>query len=115
MMRVLLVDDNESVRMTFAAILDDAGHAVTEADSVAAARSCLGATSFELALLDVHLGDGLGTALIPELRGAHPKITIAVLSGGGGGEPIDGADLVLAKGADPFQLLEQLERAVSAR
>jgi DNA-binding response OmpR family regulator len=114
-MRVLLVDDNESVRMTFAAILDDAGHAVTEADSVAAARTCLASGIFELALLDIHLGDGLGTALIPELRGAQPKIAIAVLSGGSGGERIDGADLVLAKGADPFQLLEQLERVVASR
>jgi DNA-binding response OmpR family regulator len=112
-MRVLLVDDNESVRMTFAAVLEDAGHAVTEADSLAAARACLAGAAFELALLDLHLSDGLGTALIPELRAAAPQLTIAMLTGGN--DPIDGADLVLAKGADPFELIEQLQRVVAAR
>ena len=39
-MRVLLVDDSDSVRLTLGAILEDAGHVVVEASSLAAARQC---------------------------------------------------------------------------
>jgi two-component system OmpR family response regulator len=111
MMRVLLVDDNEAVRMTLAAILEDAGHTIIEADSLAAARALLPDARYDLVLLDVHLGDGLGPSMIPELRAALPGITIALLTG----EPglPQGADLVLEKGADPFALMEQMEKAVA--
>jgi DNA-binding response OmpR family regulator len=109
-MRILLVDDSDAVRLTLAALLEDAGHAVTEADSLAAARGCLGGAPFDLVLLDVHLGDGLGPSFIPDVRAAFPAATIALLTGDA--EPIGGAELVLVKGADPMVLLDQIERAV---
>ena len=110
-MRILIVDDNDGVRLTLAAIFEDAGHDVTEADSLAAARKCLTAPSFDAVVLDVHLGDGFGPTLIPELRAACPAATIALLTGEPGAA--QGADLVLVKGADPLMLLAEIERAVA--
>jgi DNA-binding response OmpR family regulator len=110
-MRILIVDDSDSVRLTLAAIFEDAGHLVTQAESLAMARECLLGGGFDLVVLDVRLGDDHGPALIPEVRAALPSATIALLSGDPGLEK--GADVVLAKGGDPFELLERLERAVA--
>ena len=111
-MRVLLVDDNDSVRLTLSAIFEDAGHVVVEASSLASARRCLQDACFDLVLLDVHLTDGLGTSLIPEARAILPSATIAVLTGAP--TPVAGADVVFVKGDDPVRLLEQVERAVAS-
>jgi DNA-binding response OmpR family regulator len=113
MMRILLVDDSDAVRLTLAAILEDAGHVVIDVDSLASARAALIGATFDLVLLDVHLGDGLGPSLIPEVRAALPAATVALLTGEP--DPVEGADIVLVKGEDPFLLLEQMERAVARR
>jgi DNA-binding response OmpR family regulator len=108
-MRILLVDDSDMIRLTLGAVLEDAGHAVTEAESLRAARACIRKAPFDLVLLDVHLGDGLGPSLIPELRAALPAATIALLTGAA--DPPSGADLVLEKGSDPNAVLAEIERA----
>jgi DNA-binding response OmpR family regulator len=107
-MRILLVDDSDAIRLTLAALLEDAGHSVKEAESLAAARACLDGLQFDLVLLDVHLGDGLGPSLIPELRAALPAATIALLTGEN--EPAAAAELVLVKGGDPLALVDQIGR-----
>lgn len=107
-MRILLVDDSDSVRLTLAALLEEAGHVVREAESLAAARGCLAGAEFDLVLLDVHLSDGHGPSLIPELRTALPDVTIALLTGES--ELTSGAELVLIKGADPMELLDRISR-----
>jgi DNA-binding response OmpR family regulator len=111
-MRVLLVDDSDSVRLTLGAILEDAGHIVIEASTLASARRCLQDACFDLVVLDVHLGDGLGPSLIPEVRAALPGARIAVLTGAPAA--VDGADAVFVKGDDPLQLLEQMERTIAS-
>lgn len=110
-MRILLVDDSEALRLTLAAILEDAGHLVTEAESLASARGRLSGAGFDLVLLDVHLPDGRGPSLIAEVRNSSPAATIAVLTGAP--ERIDGADAVLVKGEDPELLLSQIERVAT--
>jgi two-component system OmpR family response regulator len=109
-MRILLVDDSETIRVTVAALLEDAGHVVTEAESLAAARGCLGGAAFDVVLLDVHLGDGLGPTLIPELRATHPAATIALLTGDAAAVK-GAADLVLSKATAPLALLARIEQA----
>jgi DNA-binding response OmpR family regulator len=112
-LRVLLVEDSESVRLTMEAVLELEGHVVASASSLVEARQLHSTGRFDLVLLDVHLGDGLGTELIPELRQLQPQAVVAILSG-----HIDdagGADLVLDKGQDPGELVRTLERAAAAR
>jgi DNA-binding response OmpR family regulator len=111
--RVLLVDDSDAVRLTLAAILEDAGHDVVEAHSVATGRMRLDA-SFDLVVLDHQLGDGFGSALIPEVRAAAPAATVIVLSGGHV-DPRPDADEVLLKGNDPDLLVQHMEGVVARR
>ena len=66
---VLLVDDDERVRTAVARMISFLGCTVVTADSVAAARrTCASRPRLDLAIVDVDLGDGLGTDLIDELR-----------------------------------------------
>jgi uncharacterized membrane protein YozB (DUF420 family)/CheY-like chemotaxis protein len=113
LMRILVVDDSELVRVTLVAILEDAGHVVAEADSLAAARRGLTDATLDLVVLDVHLPDGLGPSLIPDLRAALPGVTIVVLTGEP--TPVVGADLVLSKVDDPLRLLEYVRQVVAQR
>jgi DNA-binding NtrC family response regulator len=108
---VLLVDDDLGNRMTFAALLEDAGYRVTEAGNVAEARRRLAHGSFEMAILDLSLGDGLGTELVPELRRRTAHVVVALITGVSV-PPAPGVDVVLVKGADPGLHLRTLESAL---
>lgn len=114
-LRVLLVDDSDAVRITMGAIFEMMGHEVLLAETVAEARQLQGEGVYDVAVLDVHVGDDLGTDLIPELRVLQPRAVIAMLSGNPSAEAIDGADFVLAKGEDPEAIVKRLEQAVAAR
>lgn len=78
---VLVVDDLAATRAWLRQALEQAFGAVRidEAAALAPARALLRAgTAPELALVDLRLPDGNGTALIRELRRAHRDILIAV-------------------------------------
>lgn len=112
--RVLLVDDDDANRLTLGALLEDAGWEVLEAGSLADARRLLRGAPFAAAILDVHLGDGLGPTLIPELKKSSPSAALAVLSGSSD-ETFAGSDLSFAKADDPNVLLDRISRAVRER
>jgi CheY-like chemotaxis protein len=112
-LRVLLVDDSEQYRLTFAALLEDAGHLVTEASSLEEAGTRLAGGSFDLVVLDRHLGDEIGTALIPHIRRLSPGAAIALVSGSDAPPPSAEVDLVVVKGADPERVIESLVRLAS--
>jgi DNA-binding response OmpR family regulator len=111
-MKVLLVDDSEAVRLTMAALLEDAGHEVLEAGSLVAARGLL-ARAVDVAVLDLTLGDGSGAELIDELKRAHPRAAIVVLTGSEAVVADRRVDLVLRKGGDPGALVARLEQVVA--
>ena len=64
--RILLVDDNRALVENLAEILEEAGYAVHSAGSCAGALR-LAAEGFDVALVDLKLPDGDGTALAPQL------------------------------------------------
>ena len=109
--RVLVVDDAAGARLTMAALLEDAGYQVVEAESLAEGRARAAEGNYALAVIDLQLPDGLGTLLIPEFRRRQPAAVVAMLSGQTL-PPIDGVDLTLTKGEAPDQLLRQIDRAV---
>jgi len=113
--RILLVDDSEILRMTTAALLEDAGYQVVEAASLAQARASLAGEQLAAAIVDLHLRDGLGSALLPELRATHPLAAFILLSGSA--EPMADfqGDLYLIKGADPHELLARIGAAIERR
>jgi len=80
--RVLCVDDSPLVRVRAARMLDDHGLRVTALGSLTETRG-VDASTFAAALLDLELGDGLGTDLAEHLRRAAPALPIAFLTAGG--------------------------------
>lgn len=115
---VLLLEDETLFRKRVAAYLEAQGAEVTAVGTVAEARRALAADTFDVALCDVNLPDGLGTSL---LQGAVPAATAFVVMTAGGG--VDGAVEAVRLGAadylvKPFDLDElplRLARARSAR
>jgi two-component system, response regulator RegA len=107
-MRLLLVEDSEGVRATMAGLLELRGYQVSEAASLEEARARLAEGSYDAALVDLHLGEELGTALFPELRARCPRIKLVLWSGDL--QEGAGADLVLGKELAPLEAIEQVAK-----
>jgi two-component system, response regulator RegA len=110
MARVLLIDDDESNRLTLGALLESEAFEIIEASSLAAARMSLAtAPPLDLILLDRQLSDGLGFELIPAVRAQLPSCKIIVVSGSGSGDEERGAaDGYFRKGEDLDELFEMI-------
>jgi signal transduction histidine kinase len=78
--RVLVVDDNATLVDNLTEILQDAGYAIRSAGTctggLAAARE-----GFDVALVDLKLPDGDGTALAPKLKEENPDGEVVLLTG----------------------------------
>jgi signal transduction histidine kinase len=78
--RILVVDDNAALLDNVAEILRGAGYAVRGAGSCAAALA-LAREGFDVALVDLRLPDGDGTALAPRLKDVQPDGEVVLLTG----------------------------------
>ncbi|MGC4092993.1 MAG: ATP-binding protein [Polyangiaceae bacterium] len=80
---ILVVEDERAVRTLIARILTNAGHRVTEAESIehALAASEAPDVHFEAIVTDVVLGAGDGIALLERIRKRHPRAAVVVVSG----------------------------------
>lgn len=110
---ILLVDDDESNRITLSVLLEEEGFRVDVAESAAAVRALLargGAPAYAAVLLDQRLGDGLGTDLLPLIRAGIPAARVVLVSGGEvpAGQDLGGFDGHLFKGIDFPDLLRRL-------
>ncbi len=81
MATVLIVDDEKSICVMVSAFLGEAGHSVWSADGVAAARAVLKDHSFDVAVIDLCLGDGSGTDVAGLLREQQPRSQIIICTG----------------------------------
>jgi DNA-binding response OmpR family regulator len=106
--RILIVEDDDNVRLSLVVFLENDGYEVVEASDVAGARHVIESTTVQAAVLDRYLGNVLGTDLIAELRERHPGIVIAVVSGDSSATP--GADIRMTKSEHPSFLLRELRR-----
>lgn len=112
---ILLVDDSDGVRLTMSALLEDLGHHVIEAATLAEARARLAAARFDAAVVDLHLPDGRGTSLLAELRDGAPATARILLTGDDSSDPLDAVDLRAPKGVDAGELATMIERVLAAR
>ncbi len=78
--KILLVDDEPSIRLGFSKYLESVGFHVTAAASLQAMRDALGTQRFDVILLDLGLPDGHGLDVIPQLRLQHPEIVLIVIT-----------------------------------
>ncbi|WP_077033570.1 response regulator transcription factor [Pelomonas sp. KK5] len=82
-MKVLLVDDHPLILSALQTVIEglDREVEVVGVESAAQAREALGGTpGFQLALLDLQLGDADGFELMAEMRAAHPELPVVVVS-----------------------------------
>lgn len=66
--RILIVEDEESLRRVYTRLFGGIGHAVTLATGAGEARALLAAGTYDLMITDYELGDGKGTELIETVR-----------------------------------------------
>jgi DNA-binding NtrC family response regulator len=79
--RIIVVDDDESIRKTLAAILEDEGYLVDTAESGKEAILKTNANFYNLALIDVRLLDMEGTELLIRIKGTVPRMRKIIITG----------------------------------
>ena len=77
---VLVVDDEKNIRTTLTMCLEAIGCTVTAAATADAALTAVARKPFDLAFLDLRLGDDDGMALLPRLLAARPGLAIVVVT-----------------------------------
>jgi signal transduction histidine kinase len=79
--RLLVVDDEESLRITTAAILEKEGYVVDTASSGEEAMSLFDSAEYDLVLTDLHMEGGDGLSVLGEIRRRSPLTISVVLTG----------------------------------
>jgi signal transduction histidine kinase len=79
--RLLVVDDEESLRITTAAILEKEGYIVDTASSGDEAIGLLGELEYDLVLTDLHMEGGDGLSVLTQIRRQAPLTISIVLTG----------------------------------
>ena len=107
---VLVVDDDPSLRLLCRVNLELEGYRVVEAANVDTARSALVNEPIDAILLDVHLGNEDGLALLPAIEERGPAV--ALLTGSPGVHLPDDAT-VIGKPFSIDELSETVRRLVA--
>jgi two-component system response regulator PilR (NtrC family) len=78
--RLLIVDDEQSIREFLRLLFEEEGYRVTAAGSVTEARERIGRQDFELILSDILMPDGNGLDLLREIRKAQPNTAVIMMT-----------------------------------
>jgi len=97
--RILIVDDQETIRSGFRISLTKRGYSILEASSLSEARAQLASTRCHAVLLDMRLPDGNALDWLPDLKRDHPDIAVIMVSAYG---DIPHAVEAMRRGADHF-------------
>jgi signal transduction histidine kinase len=79
--RLLVVDDEESLRITTAAIFEQEGYVVDTASSGDEAIALLAKADYDLVLTDLHMEGGDGLSVLNQIRRKSPLTISVVLTG----------------------------------
>jgi two-component system cell cycle sensor histidine kinase/response regulator CckA len=109
---VLVVDDDESLRLLCRVNLELDGYRVLEAGTCVEARELIERGGIDAVLLDVHLPDGDGRDLLQELGDRRPPV--ALFTGTAPAVAVDGlGEAVIPKPFEITQLRETVQQLVS--
>lgn len=81
MTRVLVVDDEKSVRITLREFLQDAGYQVTVAEDVTSARQLFQSGGFDVVVSDIAMPRITGVELLQEIRKGSPRVQVIMMTG----------------------------------
>jgi DNA-binding NtrC family response regulator len=115
--RILVVDDDRTIRRSLSQRLVESGYEVQTAEGTRSAQHLLETEGFDAALVDIHLKDGDGLTLLDEIRRDTPQLPVIMVTACGDS---DRAIRAMKSGAfeyvtKPFELghlLSVLGRAV---
>jgi DNA-binding NtrC family response regulator len=113
----LVVDDDDSVRLTLVANLDLDGFHVADVATAEAALALLDEETFDVVLSDVRMPGMGGVGLVTELRNRHPEVPVVMMTAFSNEESIAGAYgagvfTVLRKPFDVEHVVRTLQRAL---
>jgi len=79
-MKVLLADDERSIRLTLGDALEDQGHTVVRCENVASAKLALRDLSFDCVVTDLQLPDGSGLDLLSAAKESSADTSLLVIT-----------------------------------
>ena len=79
--KVLVVDDEPSIRLLCRINFELEGHEVLEADSLATVRATLAEEDVDVVVLDVHLRGERSDVLVGECHARRPPIPVVLVTG----------------------------------
>ena len=79
--RILIIDDEMALRHSLSKVLATDGYLVKEAGSIKEGIACIQEGGLDLVFLDMHLPDGSGTVVFPQIQDLHPDLPVIVLTG----------------------------------
>ncbi len=82
-MKILIIDDDELIRMTCRNILKKEGYTVLEAENGNVGMTVFKSESPDLVITDMLMPDKEGLETISEIRALNPNAKIIAISGGG--------------------------------
>ncbi len=115
--KILLIDDDDTVRESFLDALNTAGHQVTEITEPDALAFVLDQGTFDLMITDLHMGETSGLDLARQARSRRPAMPVVLLSAWAVQESEEtmkdsGVDYVLAKPCLVEDLLATVQKAM---
>ena len=120
MPRILIIDDEEQVRLYLRRILEPEGHEVVEAGNGKVGLHLYREEPADLIITDVFMPEKEGLETIRELRSDYPEVKIIAISGGGRNIDLDflplakqlGALRTLAKPFDRQKMLDAVQEVL---
>jgi DNA-binding NtrC family response regulator len=117
---ILIIDDNPSILRTMTRVLGREGYDLYTAQTGKEASEKLSTKKFDVALIDVGLGETLGTDLLPLMNKEAPNMLKIVFTGtpmseGTRDEVNRGADVFLLKPVKPETLIGILEEKLKGK
>src|SRR5215470_13851117 len=118
--RVLVIDDEKNIRTTLAMCLEEMGCKVVGVATAEAACDALERDAYDMAFLDLRLGDDSGLDVLPRLLGARPALAVVVITAYATFDTAveavkRGAVDYLAKPFSPAQIRHVVDRVAAAR
>lgn len=118
--QILVVDDEQNIRLTLSALLSRAGHVVTVAASGEEAVALFERQHYDLMLVDLQMPGINGIQVVEALRQRNLDTVVIVLTGHGSLETAiegmhQGVFDYMLKTSDPGQILERVAAGLSDR
>jgi DNA-binding NtrC family response regulator len=115
---VLVVDDDRAILRTFSRILQKAGFSTETADSGKEALEKIQTQTYDIAFIDMILGDSNGLDLLPKIEENSPKTVKIMITGADSKEKRSeackkGANAYLTKPVNPETLLAVFKKKLN--